>query len=440
MAVTAPDLSGADPRLKLDRLAIEPLEEVRGEVAIPGSKSYTNRAVYIAALADGDSILEHALMSEDTHLAAGAVGRYGRVDVAVDGAAERMRLTLTGEPMRAPEDEVFMGNAGTPIRILTAFASLAEGTSLITGNHRMQERPIQDLVSALAQLGVPIVTVNGTGCPPVELSGPSLAGGRARIRGSVSSQFTTAVLLSAPYAERDVELEVVDDLTSKPYVDMTCEIMRQFGVQVERDGYRWFRVAAGQRYRGQRYVVEPDASNMSYFLAAAAIGGGSVRVPGIGGGSVQGDVQLLGVLERMGCQVTVGEDAIELRGGPLRGIEVDMNRMPDMVPTLAVVAAFAEGRTRIVNIANLRIKECDRIAAMETELRKLGIHAESTEDTLTVDGGPAHGAEIDTYDDHRIAMSFAVAGLRVPGMVVRNPGCVSKSFPTFWRVLDTLRS
>lgn len=349
-----------------------------------------------------------------------------------------MVVTTEQGPTTAPEQEVFMGNAGTPIRILTSYASLASGKSYITGDRRMQERPIQDLIDALQQLGVPIRISKGNGCPPVDLSGPSFKGGKASIRGSVSSQYTTSVLLSAPYAEQDVELEVTGDLTSKPYLEMTLHIMREFGVDVEREGYKRFRVRSGQRYQSRRYRIEPDASNTSYFLAAAAILGGRVRIPEISTVSAQGDAQFAYVLERLGCAVNSGEDFIEVRGGPLSGIEVDMNWMPDLVPTLAIVAAYAEGKTHITNIANLRIKECDRIAAMQSELGKMGVRTESTDDTLTVYGGVSRGAEIDTYDDHRIAMSFAVAGLRTPDVIVRDPGCVAKSFPTFWQVLDEL--
>lgn len=428
-----------DPRLKDAQLTITPMERIDAEVIVPGSKSYTNRAVVIGALAEGETILEHPLISEDTLYIANAVQQYGRAQITIDEAADRMTIVREPGELVAPSEPIFMGNAGTPIRCLTSYASLARGTSFITGDKRMQERPIQDLLDALLQLGVPVRAVNDTGCPPVELSGPSLRGGSARIRGSVSSQFTTSILLSAPYAEQDVELQIIDDMTSKPYINMTLAIMQAFGVSVERDEFRSFRVRAGQRYGARTYRIEPDASNMSYFLAAAAILGGRVRIPGIDESSAQGDVQFIKVLERMGCSIDVGQSGVELRGGALRGIEVDMNWMPDLVPTLAVVAAFAEGSTHITNIANLRIKECDRIDAMETELRKMGVGAESTADTLTIHGGPSHGAEIDTYNDHRIAMSFAVAGLRTSGVVVRNPGCVAKSFPTFWQVFDGLR-
>jgi 3-phosphoshikimate 1-carboxyvinyltransferase len=233
---------------------------------------------------------------------------------------------------------------------------------------------------------------------------------------------------------------VIDDLLSKPYVDMTVSALAAQGVTVGRDGYTWFSVAAGQPYPGGDIDVEPDASGMSYFLAAAAVLGGQVTIPGIGADSVQGDTALVGALAEMGCTTEVGADRITLSGGDLRGIEIDMTNMPDVVPTLAIVAAYAEGRTHITGIGNLRLKECDRIDAVSTELRKMGVAVDTTVDTLTVHGGAEpHGARIETYDDHRIAMSFAIAGLRTPGVVIEDPGCVVKSFPTFWRKLDGLR-
>ncbi|HKQ05691.1 MAG TPA: 3-phosphoshikimate 1-carboxyvinyltransferase [Blastocatellia bacterium] len=422
------------------KIEIQPLNSpLNHSVAVPGSKSYTNRAVLIAALAEGRTVLEHALICEDTELIAGGVQQFGRARVAIDRDSERMTVERGPGQMMAAKEPVFVGNAGTPIRFLISFASLANGTSEVTGNQRMQERPCQDLVDALLQLGVKADVVRGTGCPPVRIEGPSLGGGKAKIRGSVSSQFTSSILLNAPYAEQDVELEITDDLCSKPYVDMTLGIMKEFGVTVERDGYRSFRVRHGQRYQARSYRIEPDASNMSYFLAAAAILGGKVRIPGINSGSLQGDAKFVDVLERMGCQIERGDDYFAVEGGHLSGVDVDMNWMPDLVPTLAVVAAYAEGRTHITNIANLRIKECDRIAALETELRKLGIRAESTQDTLTVYGGQPHGATVETYNDHRIAMCFAIAGLRTRGVIIEDPGCTAKSFPTFWSVLDTLR-
>ncbi|MGM0879629.1 MAG: 3-phosphoshikimate 1-carboxyvinyltransferase [Bacillota bacterium] len=423
---------------KTNSIDIQPRDFVNGDVLIPGSKSYTNRAIAIAALAEGQTVIEHALVSEDTEFIAKGVESFGNVHIDIDAEKERMLVNRKPAAPVAPKQPIFFGNAGTPIRFAITMASLANGVCELTGNERMQHRPCQDLIDALVQLGVKAHVIRGTGCPPIQVEGPSLRGGKAKIRGSVSSQYTSSILISAPYAEMDVELEITDDLTSKPYVDMTVGIMKDFGVEVERDGYRRFKVRAGQRYRAGTYRVEPDASNMSYFLAAAAITRGRVCIPGINISSLQGDVKFIDVLEQMGCCVEKETDYIAVSGKQMRGIDADMNRMPDIVPTLAVMAAFAEGRTHIYNIGNLRIKECDRIAAVENELRKMGIDTESTEDTLTVYGGKPTGAVIDTYDDHRIAMAFAIAGLKTPGVVINNPSCTAKSFPTFWEIFNGL--
>lgn len=433
--------TNADPRLELESLEIQPIKDVDATVEVLGSKSYTNRHIGIAALAGEPTTLHNALLSEDTLLLARAVSTLGHVTTEVDHEHNRITVTPTGEPMRAPADEVFMGNAGTGLRVFITMCGLAEGRTVITGNARMQERPMGDLLEALGPLGVTARALRGNGSPPIEVFGPSLNGGSTRIRGSVSSQFTTSLLLSSPHARHDVEITVVDDMLSKPYIDMTVAAMKATGVEIERRGYEWFRVPAGQPYRGGDVTVEPDASGMSYFLAAAAILRGAVRIPGIGAGSVQGDVGFVKALGEMGCEAVSYDDGIVLEGGPLQGIEIDMSNMPDVVPTLAVVAAYARGRTHITGIGNLRLKECDRIEAVATELSKMGVSVESTVDTLTINGGPEpHGAVIDTYDDHRIAMSFAIAGLRTPGVVIKNPGCVVKSFPTFWAKLDTLRN
>ncbi|MFJ4827106.1 3-phosphoshikimate 1-carboxyvinyltransferase [Streptomyces bacillaris] len=427
-----------DPRLKAESVTIRPLGAFRETVRVLGSKSYSNRYLALASLSGEPTVIEGALVCDDTRYLADALTRFGHVEADVDAAAERITVTPTGRPMRAPEEDVYVGAAGTPIRILIAMAGHAEGTTVLTGTARMQERPMGSLLDALPGLGVTAEAVRGNGSPPVRVTGPSFRGGSTRISGAVSSQFTSSLLINATRAERDTEIHLVDELVSKPYVDMTVAALAEMGVTVERDGYRRFAVAAGQKLRGGTVRVEPDASGMSYFLAAAAVLGGTVTLPGIGAGSHQGDVGLVAALTRMGCTADVTDDSVTLTGGDLRGIDIDMETMPDVVPTLAVVAAFAEGTTHISNIASLRIKECDRIAAVATELRKTGITVEEHADALTITGGTPHGAVIDTYDDHRIAMCFAVAGLRTPGVVIKDPGCVAKSFPTFWQKLDTL--
>lgn len=427
-----------DSRLTAHQLTVRPVKSFDARVTVLGSKSYTNRYLAIAALSGQETVIDHALLSDDTVYFARAIEAFGHVRINVDHEIERIHVLPTGRPMRAPEQEIYVGGAGTPIRFLISMAGHAAGTTILTGNARMQERPMGDLLAALPPLGVEATSVRGNGCPPIQVVGGSFHGGATTISGRVSSQFTSSLVINAIRTEVDTVITIVDELISKPYVEMTLAALAEMGVTVQRDGYRQFTIPCGQRPRGGHVTVEPDASGMSYFLAAAAILGGRVTIPGIGAGSRQGDVHLVQALERMGCQADTTMDSITLKGGALRGIDVDMEAMPDVVPTLAIVAAFAEGITRITNIASLRIKECDRIAAVTTELRKMGITVNEFSDAMHITGGRPHGATVATYDDHRIAMSFAIAGLRTGGVVINEPGCVAKSFPTFWQVLDTI--
>ncbi len=425
----------------MSEVAITPLDTVDATVEVLGSKSYTNRFLAIAGLCGEPTTLRNALHSQDTVLLAKALRMFGHVEVELDEQKNTIVVTPNGNEMCAPQSEIDMGNAGTPIRLLITMAGLAKGTTILTGNERMRERPMGHLLEALAPLGVRAVALRDNGSPPVKVEGPHLVGGTTAIHGNVSSQFTTSLLLSAPYAKQDVDITLLDDLLSKPYVDMTIAAMDRAGVEVTRRGYEHFSVKSGQGYRGGDITIEPDASGMSYFLAAAAITEGRVRIPGISGDSAQGDIGLVDALVSMGCRADIDDDSITVHGGgTLGGIDIDMSNMPDVVPTLAVVAAYAQGRTHITGIGNLRFKECDRIEAVSTELAKMGVDVETTADTLTVHGGRRpQGAVIDTYDDHRIAMAFAIAGLRTPGVVIRDPGCVRKSFPTFWQRLSGLR-
>ncbi|WP_204017892.1 3-phosphoshikimate 1-carboxyvinyltransferase [Sphaerimonospora thailandensis] len=419
-------------------MTVRTLRTVDSEVKVLGSKSYTNRYLAIASLSGQDTTLENALISDDTVYFARGIEALGHVRAEIDERHETIRVTPTGEPMRAPADEIFMGGAGTPLRFLISMAGHAPGVTTITGNKRMQERPMGDLLAALPALGVDAVSVRGNGSPPVQVAGGSFRGGATQISGAVSSQFTSSLLINSVLAETDVEITITDDLISKPYVEMTIAALAEMGVQIKRDGYARFTVPAGQAFRGGSVTVEPDASGMSYFLAAAAVLGGRVTIPGIGRDSYQGDVGLVDALARMGCAASFDQKGITLTGGELHGIEIDMESMPDVVPTLAVVAAFARGTTHISNIASLRVKECDRIAAVTNELRKMGIAVDEHHDAMTITGGTPTGAVIETYDDHRIAMCFAIAGLRTEGVVIKDPGCVAKSYPTFWETLDTL--
>ena len=416
------------------RLPIEPRSLRGASVSVPGSKSLTNRALLVAALADGESVLEGALASDDTTAMRGALGAMG---VEITGSGTTWRVRGTGGRLAASDEPLHVGNAGTAMRFLTAAATLADGPTVLDGTERMRERPIDDLVAALEALGASLETLEGNGCPPVRIAGGGLPGGNATIDARRSSQYVSAVLLAAPYAQRDIALAFRDGiLVSRPYVDLTLSLMNEFGAEAlwREDGNALW-VRAGTHYTARRYAIEPDASSAVYPLCAAAITGGRVRVVGIPPTSHQSDLRIVDLLERMGCQVTRGDAFVELQG-PEKGLrtlgEVDMNDLPDAALAYAVVALFANGPTTITNVANLRIKETDRLAALETELRRLGARAQASEDALTIQPGPLHGAEIETYDDHRIAMSFALAGLRVPGVVILDPGCVSKTWPGYF--------
>ena len=340
----------------------------------------------------------------------------------------------------APEKALFVGNSGTTVRFLTAAACLAPAEThvVLDGVARMRERPIRDLVGALLTLGVEAECVNGHGCPPVRVRGGGMPGGATRLRGDVSSQFLSALLQVAPYAEQDVRIDIVGDLISKPYIDITQAVMREFGVSMENDGYQRLRVKSGQHYTARDFTIEADASNASYFLAAAAVTGGTVTLENLGSGSIQGDVHFAEVLEAMGCHVRRTSGQLTVTGPPrLQGVSIDMEAMPDMAQTLAVVAAFADGPSRINGLASLRVKETDRLKAVARELPKLGVGIEEGRviigSSLPPRQGQWQGGEIDTYADHRMAMSFAVAGLRIPGVVIHDPGCVAKTFPDFWQ-------
>jgi 3-phosphoshikimate 1-carboxyvinyltransferase len=317
------------------------------------------------------------------------------------------------------------------LRFLLSLASIAQGSTTFEAHERMGERPIDDLLHALRALGVD--AEQHAGAPRYVVAGGRLLGGSVAISGVKSSQFLSSLLMVAPYAEGDVEIRIEGRQTSQPYVDMTLAVMHSFGIEVQNSQYEKFAVKAGSRYRTSEYFVEPDASGASYFLAAAGIAGGEVAVRGFRRSSLQGDAQFASVLERMGCRIVEGVEGVKIccdRG--LRGIEIDMNSMPDVVPTLAAAALFAQGETRIRNVAQLRFKESDRLNALVEELGKLGADISVRDDGLIIRPSPLHGARLDTYDDHRLAMSFSLVGLRVPGVQVENPGCVKKSFPTYW--------
>ncbi|HAA74253.1 TPA: 3-phosphoshikimate 1-carboxyvinyltransferase [Candidatus Latescibacteria bacterium] len=425
----------------METLELQPFQRpVDAEVEIPGSKSYTNRALLIAALADGETVVEGALFSDDTNYMAKSLRRLG-IDVVEDQANARFTVQGCGGKIPASSAELFVGNSGTTARFLTAFVSLGKGEYVIDGSERMRERPIQDLLDGLEALGVDAKSEAGNGCPPIRIKANGIRGGRTFVPGDRSSQYFTALLLSVPYAREDVEVRVVGDLVSKPYLDMTADIMRHFGVDTRNDSYNTFSVQAGLRYRAQPYHIEPDATNATYFFGAAALTGGKVRVQHLTRESAQGDVRFVEVLEKMGCGIADVDGGIEVTGPEhLSRIDIDLNDMPDTMPTLCALAPFADGPVTIRNVAVLRLHETDRIAAMETELTKLGISLRTWADGIEIQ--PADTiipAEVDTYDDHRMAMSLALIGLRAPGVVIRDPECVNKTFPTFFDTLARIQ-
>ena len=412
-------------------IEIRPVERISATVDIPASKSYTNRALLIAALADGECRIENPLFSDDTHYMSEALIRFG-IPVKRE-AGKAFVVSGTGGKITAPEEEIFVGNAGTTMRFLATFSTLALGVTRLNGDKRMLERPIGDLLDCLEQMQVQAQSVKGNQCPPLKIHGGHVPGGEVRLAGDKSSQYLTSILLSAPYFDHDTTIHIQGDLTSKTYADITLDIMKAFGVRVENKNYQRFHVASGQRYRAKTYRVEGDWSSASYFLAAAAVTGGEITLTGMNPDSVQGDAQFLDVLGQMGCDIEKSKEKIHLKGNPLKGISINMNSMPDAVQTLAVTALFAEGETAITGIGNLRIKETDRISALATELSRLGATVNSGDDFLTIRPGTnLAGAEVETYDDHRMAMSFALAGLKIPGVKIKNPRCVEKSFPDFF--------
>ncbi len=422
-----------------DVLAIDPKPPVNATLSVPGSKSLTNRALIVAALAEGASVLGGALKAEDSEVMVEALRTLG-IPVEVSGDT----MSVTGQGGRIPTERARLDLrlSGTSIRFLTALVALGQGRYTLDGNARMRERPIGDLLRALASLGVDAQSQLKTGCPPVIVNASGLRGGEAEVAGSSSSQYLSALLMAAPYAQTPVTLKVTGELQSKPFIDMTLRLMADFGVDVQREGYSSFTVPLGS-YRARDYAIEGDAMAAGYFWAAAAITGGRVNVENVGTRSVQGDKRLADVLGQMGCSVTWTDSACEVvapRAG-LRGGTFDLNDMSDQAQTLAVVALFADSPTRIENIWNLRIKETDRLSALETELTKLGARVEVGRDAIEVQPlttPPAGPVEIDTYGDHRMAMAFALAGLRLPGVIIRDPGCVSKTFPAYFRVLASL--
>ena len=419
----------------MKQLTLQPIRSVQGEIRLPGSKSMSNRVLLLAALAEGTTQVRNLLESDDTNHMLNALSTLGAgIDLSDDG----LQCKVTGLGGAFPESEatLFLGNSGTTMRSLCAAICAGKGRYTLTGEPRMLERPIGDLVDALQQVGARIAYTGAEGCPPLDITACGLAGGTVRIRGNISSQYLTGMLMAAPMALAPLTIEVEGDLVSKPYIDMTIDVMRRFGVEVERNGYEWFRFPGGQSYTSPGSIlVEGDASSASYFLSAAAIGG-AVRVNGVGDDSIQGDIAHAQVLKRMGANVSSGPDWIEISRGELTGIDADFNHIPDAAMTVAVTALFAKGKTTIRNVHNWRVKETDRLAAMATELRKVGADVVEGEDFIEITPPQKiQPAVINTYDDHRMAMCFSLAALGDASITINDPDTVSKTFPDYFERL-----
>ena len=411
----------------MDSIELEPARRAAGAVRLPGSKSISNRVLLLAALAAGETELHGLLDADDTRVMREALSRLGV-------RFSENKITGVGGPFPVKEAELFLGNAGTAFRPLTAALAFSGGEYRLSGVPRMHERPIGDLVDSLRGIGARIDYLGTEGYPPLRVRPGRISASNLKVRGDVSSQFLTALLMALPLLRKKSRIEAQGELISKPYVEITLNVMRRFGVEVARTGWRYFDVpAADYRSPGSAFV-EGDASSASYFLAAGAIGGGPVRVEGVGRASIQGDVRFTEVLERMGANIAMGGDWIESSTrGRLAAFDLDLNHIPDAAMTAAVLALFAEGPSTLRNIASWRVKETDRIAAMATELRKLGAQVQEGSDFLKISPGKIKpGVAIDTYDDHRMAMSFALVALGGVPVRINDPQCVAKTFPGFF--------
>lgn len=426
----------------MEYLDLAPIARVGGTVKLPGSKSISNRTLLLAALAEGNSEVRGLLDSDDTRRMLEALTVLG---IRLEGRAETGDFKVQGCRGSFPQKQadLFLGNAGTAFRPLTAALALSSGHYKLSGVPRMHERPIGDLVDALRQIGADVSYLGQEGFPPLQIRPAAIrAGGEISIRGNVSSQFLTALLMAVPLTQADTRINVVGELISKPYIEITLNLMRQFGIEVSRDGWQRFQIAGGQHYHSPGVVhVEGDASSASYFLAAGAIGKGPVRVEGVGKNSIQGDVRFVETLQQMGAQITMGDNWIEVSGNArLKAIDVDLNHIPDAAMTIAVAALFADGTTTIRNVASWRVKETDRLSAMATELRKVGATVEEGADYLRVTPPQrlTANAVIDTYDDHRMAMCFSLVALGGVPIRINDPKCVGKTFPDYFQVLQQI--
>ena len=422
---------------KVEQLTLNPIGKINGEVFLPGSKSLSNRALLIAALANGTTHITNLLVSDDIRHMLKALSQLGIEYTLSDCGTECVVVGNNGFFKTTEPLEISLGNAGTAMRPLCAALAASEGEFILTGEARMKERPIGHLVDALAQLSSDVEYLENKDYPPVKIHGKTLTGNTVKIDGSISSQFLTAILMITPLLKTDTNIEIEGDLVSKPYIDITLDIMSRFGITVKNNNYQSFTVKGNQSYQAvERYMVEGDASSASYFLAAGAIKGGEVTVHGVGKLSVQGDKYFADVLEKMGAEITWNDESITVVGKELIAVDMDMNHIPDAAMTIATTALFAKGTTTIRNIYNWRVKETDRLFAMATELRKVGAEVVEGEDYISITPPETlKHAEIDTYDDHRVAMCFSLVALSDTPVTINDPKCTSKTFPDYFEKL-----
>ena len=423
----------------MEKLLLNRKNKINGTVELPGSKSISNRALLMAALGEGRITLTNLLESADVNRMFEGLKNLG-LDISRDLEKRTATLTGCGGPLPSGDFDLYLENAGTAVRSMSAALCLSKGNYRVDGNARMRERPIKHLVDGLLPLGAEITYELEDGFPPLQIKANGLRGGKTTVDGSVSSQYLTALLISAPYAENDIEISIDGDLTSKPYIDMTINLMQKFGVEVVNENFEKFSIKAGQKYvNPETFFIEGDASSASYFLGAAAINGQS-KVIGYGPDSIQGEAGFANVMGLMGADVSFADNSVEVKStGKLKGIDIDMNNMTDTGMTLAVVAMFAEGKTAIRNIYNWRVKETERIKAVATELRKVGAQVEEGYDYIVITPPEKLlDAEIETYDDHRMAMAFSLLSLGSAGITILDPKCTSKTFPTYFDVWDSI--
>jgi 3-phosphoshikimate 1-carboxyvinyltransferase len=424
----------------MDQLYLSPINKVDGTVNVPGSKSLSNRALLLAALASGETHLTNLLDSEDIHHMLNALTKLN-VSYRLSDCKTQCWVTGIAGVFNVPEKvTLFLGNAGTAMRPLCAALACSNGEFELTGEPRMEERPIGALVDSLRQAGADIKYLKNVDYPPLLIKGHALQGGNVTVDGSVSSQFLTALLMSAPLFDKDTIIDISGELVSKPYIDITLHTMAQFGIEVENQNYQKFVVKGQQQYQSPgHFMVEGDASSASYFLAAGAIKGGTVRVTGVGKNSIQGDIRFAEVLEQMGAKVNWQDEFIEVTSALLKAVDLDMNHIPDAAMTIATTALFATGTTSIRNIYNWRVKETDRLAAMSCELRKVGAIVEEGKDFISITPPKQliH-AEIDTYNDHRVAMCFSLVALSDTAVTINDPSCTAKTFPDYFDRFATI--